>query len=210
LDSLAQTLREGCETLQVATGPQQQQQLLAYLQLLERWNGVYNLTAVRDPREMVIRHLLDSLSVLPHLPAGALLDIGAGAGLPGIPLAIADPRRPITLLDSNGKKTRFMFQAASELGLTHCRIIRARVEHWQAPMLAATVISRAFASLPDMIDTCGHLLAPKGILLAMKGQYPAEELAAVADRADIIDVQTLTVPGLAEDRCLVSLRPHAQ
>lgn len=208
MDSLAQTLREGCEALQLVIGLQQQQQLLAYLQLLERWNSVYNLTAVRDPREMLTRHLLDSLSVLPHLPSGALLDIGAGAGLPGIPIAIADPGRPITLLDSNGKKTRFMFHAASELGLTQCRIVRERVEHWQAPALVATVISRAFASLSDMIDTCGHLLAPRGILLAMKGQYPTEELAAVADRADIIDVHTLTVPGLAEDRCLVALRPN--
>jgi 16S rRNA (guanine527-N7)-methyltransferase len=182
--------------------------LLAYLGLMQRWNKRFNLTAVRDESEMVTRHLLDSLSVHPHLSGEAIIDVGSGAGLPGIPLAIVNPRRRFTLLDSNGKKTRFMFQAISELGLGNCTVVQARVETWQSSESFDTVLSRAFASLGDMIDTCRHLLKSQGRLFAMKGMLPEAELAAVESIAELDSVTTLSVPGLDEARCLVVLRPQ--
>jgi 16S rRNA (guanine527-N7)-methyltransferase len=202
-------LRSGCAELGIALDDRKCELLLGYLALLRRWNRSYNLTAVRGAEEMVVRHLLDSLSVLPYISANTLLDVGAGAGLPGIPLAIADPARQVTLLDSNGKKTRFMFQAISELGLDNCTVVKARLPHWEARAPFEGVVSRAFASLGDMVDTCGHLLAPDGRLYAMKGALDDAELAAVAGRATVCEVIPLTVPDLDEARCLVVLRPAA-
>lgn len=207
--ALATALQQGLGALSLTLTEAQQQQLLDYLALLQRWNRTYNLTAVRDAQQMLTRHVLDSLSVLPHLPPGALLDVGAGAGLPGIVLAIADPQRTVTVLDSNGKKTRFMFQCVTELGLARCAVVKARVQDYRPAQRPQLVISRAFASLSDMLDTCAHLPANGGLLLAMKGQYPAEELQCIAERAQLVAVQALKVPGLAEERCLVTLRPLA-
>jgi 16S rRNA (guanine527-N7)-methyltransferase len=203
----AQILAEGCRQLSLSLQESQLRALLDYLALLRKWNSAFNLTAVRDPGQMVVRHLLDSLSVLPHVDALRIADVGSGGGLPGIPLAIARPDCQVTLLDSNGKKTRFMFQAVNDLGLGNCEVVRSRVEAWQPAQPFDAVISRAFASLADMIDTCSHLLAPGGTLLAMKGQYPEDEVAQVAGRAKLLGAREIVVPGLHEARCLLSLRP---
>jgi 16S rRNA (guanine527-N7)-methyltransferase len=203
----AALLDGGCTALGLALNPGQRDQLLAYLDLLARWNRAFNLTAVRDEAAMVTRHLLDSLSIAPLLRGRRLIDVGAGAGLPGIPLAIVEPSRQFTLLDSNGKKTRFMFQALSELGLANARVEKARVEHYRQTAAYDAVVSRAFASLADMVDTCSHLLNPDGVLLAMKGAVPEAEMDALGDSASVIAVTPLSVPGLDEARCLVTLRP---
>lgn len=208
-DALETRLQQGLDALALHLDGAQRQQLLHYLELLWRWNRHFNLTAVREREAMVARHLLDSLSLRPLLPPGAALDVGSGAGLPGIPLAIAAPERRFLLLDSNGKKTRFMFQATRELGLDNCEVARARVESWNGAGPFDAVLSRAFASLADMVDTCAHLLAPQGVMLAMKGRPAEEELAAARARAEIVSVTPLAVPGLEAERCVVTLRPRS-
>ncbi|MCH8542213.1 MAG: 16S rRNA (guanine(527)-N(7))-methyltransferase RsmG [Alcanivorax sp.] len=193
----------------------QQQLLLRYVALLHKWNKAFNLTAVRDPQEMVTRHILDALSVLPHLAPLATLDVGTGAGVPGIPLAIVRPDIPFTLLDSNGKKTRFVRQAALELGLTNVEVVQARVEQYRKA--SPQVISRAFASLPDMLRLLGHLLAEGGRLLAMKAVAADDEVAALAQLpAGLsgpqwqVDIHRLVVPGLDGTRQLVMIQPQGE
>mgnify|MGYP006145824405 FL=1 len=200
--SLEKMLADGAQALGIDLSSAQQQQLLDYVGLLNKWNKAYNLTAVREPAEMVVRHLLDSLSVLPHVQATEIVDVGTGAGIPGIPLAIALPSLQVTLLDSNGKKTRFAKQAALELGLTNVEVVQARAEQYRNA--SPQVISRAFASLPDMLDVAGHLLAPGGRMLAMKAALTDVEMAGVQApwKAERI---TLTVPGLDERRQLIIL-----
>ena len=204
--AVAATLREGCRELGVAEDAAVQARLLAYLELLVKWNRAYNLTAVRDPRQMVTRHLLDSLAVAPHLRGRRLLDVGTGAGLPGIPLSILFPEREFHLLDSNGKKTRFLFQVKTALGLDNMTVHQARVESFQCDPAFDAVLSRAFASLEDMVSGCRHLLADEGHFLAMKGAYPGEELAAVEQWCSVEGVYELAVPGLHEQRHLVDMR----
>lgn len=206
--SSRELLQRGSTEQGITLCAEQQDKLFAYIGLMQRWNKRFNLTSVRDEREMVTRHLLDSLSVHSHLSGESIIDVGSGAGLPGIPLAIVNPERRFTLLDSNGKKTRFMFQAISELGLGNCTVVQERAETWHNPDCFDTVLSRAFASLTDMIDTCRHLLKPQGRILAMKGVLPEAELAAVESIAVLDSVTTLSVPGLEEARCLVVLRPQ--
>jgi 16S rRNA (guanine527-N7)-methyltransferase len=176
--------------------------LLAYLQELEKWNAAYNLTAIRDPREMVTRHLLDSLVMVPHV-RGPLLDVGSGAGLPGIPLAIARPELAVTVLDSNGKKARFLRHAVRALKLPNVAVVESRVEDYrpQAPFAALT--SRAFASLGDFFKLTGHLLAADGQWLAMKGKLDDSETHDLPAGVGIVDIKPLKVPGLAEARHLV-------
>ncbi len=200
--NLAKMLADGAQALGIELSSAQQQQLLGYVGLLNKWNKAYNLTAVREPAEMVVRHLLDSLSVLPHVQATEIIDVGTGAGIPGIPLAIALPALKVTLLDSNGKKTRFAKQAALELGLTNVEVVQARAEQYRNA--SPQVISRAFASLPDMLDVAGHLLAPGGCMLAMKAALTDVEMAGVQApwKAERI---ALTVPGLDERRQLIIL-----
>lgn len=180
--------------------------LLAYLAELEKWNAAYNLTAVRDPREMVSRHLLDSLVVLPFVGEGALLDVGAGAGLPGIPLAIARPEVRVTLLDSNGKKARFLRHVQRTLKLDNVEVAEARAEDWHPPDAYVQVISRAFASLGDFLRLTGHLLAADGRWLAMKGKVSAEELESIPPGMSLEAVHSLAVPGLREARSLVVIK----
>ena len=182
-----------------------------YLALLVKWNRGYNLTAVRDPQQMVTRHLLDSLAIAPLLKARRSIDVGTGAGLPGVPLAILFPKREFHLLDSNGKKTRFLFQVKTALGLDNMTIHHSRVESYHPEQLFDAVLSRAFASLADMVAACRHLLTAQGRFFAMKGTYPEEELAGVEAFCDIVAVHPVAVPGLAEQRHLVemSLRPGA-
>ena len=203
--SLENRLQRGCDALGLQCDAGQRQQLLAYLQLLHKWNAAYNLTAVRDPAQMVTRHLLDSLAVAPHLPAGNAIDVGTGAGLPGVPLAIVFPQRQFALLDSNGKKTRFLFQVKTALSLDNMQVHHQRVESFQPSGSYDVVLSRAYASLRDMVSSCRHLLAPGGRFLAMKGSLDPGELEQVAASCEVLAVHALAVPGLNEQRHLLEL-----
>lgn len=177
--------------------------LLAYLALLDRWNRTYNLTAIRDPREMVGKHLLDSLAMHPYLDAGSLADLGTGAGLPGIPLAIAKPGLRVTLVESNGKKARFLREAVRTLGLSNARVAETRAEALDEPGAYDAITARALATLPLIIELGGHLLKPGGRLLAMKGAVPDDEIAGLSAGWRVETVHPLTVPGLAAERHLV-------
>ena len=210
--AVGERLRTGLQVLGYGDRLQLAEKLLAYLRLLVRWNRAYNLTAVRDPGQMVTRHLLDSLAIAPCLPAtaGRLVDVGSGAGLPGAPLALLQPQRCFDLLDSNGKKTRFLFQVKTELGLDNMSVHRIRAQFWTPPRPYDVVLSRAFASLGDMLDCCRHLCSPSGCFLAMKGAHPDEELAALRGRCKIRRIYPVRVPGLREERHVVCLEPLAQ
>ena len=203
--SLENRLQRGCAALGLECDAGQRQQLLDYLQLLHKWNAAYNLTAVRDPAQMVTRHLLDSLAVAPYLPAGNAIDVGTGAGLPGVPLAILLPQRQFALLDSNGKKTRFLFQVKTALSLDNMQVHHHRVESFQPSGPYDVVLSRAYASLRDMVSSCRHLLAPGGRFLAMKGSLDPGELEQVAASCEVLAVHALAVPGLDEQRHLLEL-----
>jgi 16S rRNA (guanine527-N7)-methyltransferase len=185
-----------------------QQRLLAFVRLLAKWNAAYNLTAVRDPEEMVTRHLLDSLVLLPYLQGARVLDIGTGPGLPGIPLAVARPDCAFTLLDANAKKTRFVTQAVGELGLKNVDVVQTRVENYRPAQKFDTLVARAFSSIADMLENTRHLSAPHGRFLAMKGVYPVEELAAIPAGYAVSDVAALQVPGLKAARhlAIITLR----
>lgn len=198
-------LLAGCAQLGVQLSTAQHALLNAYLDLLEKWNRSYNLTAVRSRPDMVTRHLLDSLTLLPYLQGRRIVDVGSGGGLPGVPLAIIDRQRDFHLLDSNSKKTRFLFQVKTQLGLDNIHVIADRAESHQPAQPYDCVVSRAFASLPDMVASCSHLLAPGGLLLAMKGVAPTEEAAAIGSEAVHIELQPLQVPGLDEQRTLAML-----
>lgn len=187
-------------------GLNQQEKLQGYLQLLQRWNKVYNLTAVRDPAQMQVLHIDDSLSIAPYLQGETCLDVGSGAGLPGIPLAIVQPDRQFTLLDTNGKKTRFMQQAVLELGLQNVVVIQARVEGWRPPACFDAVISRAFASLNDFVTFTGKHACENAILYAMKGRYPLSELAELPEGWKVRAQHSLHVPGLDAERHLLELQ----
>lgn len=177
--------------------------LLAYLALLDRWNRTYNLTAIRDPCEMVTRHLLDSLAMHPFVESEALADLGTGPGLPGIPLAIAKPRLRVTLVESNGKKARFLREAVRTLGLANARVAESRAEALDEPAAYDALTARALDVLAGIIEVGGHLLKPGGKLLAMKGVRPDEEIAALPAGWKVSDVRTLAVPGLVGERHLV-------
>lgn len=177
--------------------------LLAYLDLLARWNRTYNLTAVRDPREMVPRHLLDSLAMNAHLGGiASLADLGTGPGLPGIPLAIARPALRVTLVEANGKKARFLREAVRTLGLANAEVAESRIEALDRPGAFDAITARALATLPQILGYGGHLLAPAGKLLAMKGARPDEEIAALPRGWRLEMLHRLTVPGLDGERHL--------
>jgi 16S rRNA (guanine527-N7)-methyltransferase len=178
--------------------------LLAYLDLLARWNRAYNLTAVRDPREMVSRHLLDSLAMNAHLDGiDSLADLGTGPGLPGIPLAIARPGLRVTLVEANGKKARFLREAVRTLGLGNAEVAESRIEALDRPGAFDAITARALATLPQILEFGGHLLAPGGKLLAMKGACPDAEIAALPRGWRLQTLHRLTVPGLEGERHLV-------
>ena len=199
-------LNTGLGELELALPESARGQLIDYLELLAKWNKVFNLTAIREPLQMVSAHLLDSLAVLRELPPGRLADIGSGAGLPGIPIAIAEPDRPIFLVEANQKKGAFLRQAVIELGLRNSAVHIGRAETWRPVERFAVVISRAFAELVDFIGSCRHLVAHGGALVAMKGGYPASELAHAIDGCDCNDVRRLDVPLLDGQRHLVFCR----
>lgn len=203
-DRLRQRLVAGLAALHLDLPDAAVERLLAYVELLARWNATYNLSAVRDVDEMVTRHLLDSLAVLPYVQGATLADLGSGAGLPGLPFAIAAPQRAVTLVDSNGKKTRFLRAAVRELGLSNVRVVESRVEAVQGTFDCVT--ARAFASLAEMLAWGGHLLAADGFWLALKGRFPDEELAAVPAGFRVQEVAALAVPGLDAERHVVVIK----
>ena len=201
--SLGAALDSGLDTLRLPLPPDTREKLLAYLALIEKWNRVYNLTAVRDHDRMVPQHLLDSLAVAPHLSGETLLDVGSGAGLPGIPLALARPELCVTLLEVNHKKAAFLRQAVIDLGLENVEVAQVRVESWEAPERYDVVISRAFSDLAEFAALAGRLVADGGVLAAMKGVYPNEEIAQLPAPYRVAQSIALEVPGLGAERHLV-------
>jgi 16S rRNA (guanine527-N7)-methyltransferase len=178
--------------------------LLDYVALLVRWNATYNLTAIRDPREMIAKHLLDSLAMHPYVDDVArLADLGTGAGLPGIPLAIAKPGLQVSLVESNGKKVRFLREAIRKLGLTNAEAVESRIEAFDAPGRFDAITARALATLPAILQSGGHLLRPGGVLLAMKGVVPSEEIAALPPGWHVRELHPMRVPGLDAERHLI-------
>ncbi|OGS75581.1 MAG: 16S rRNA (guanine(527)-N(7))-methyltransferase [Gallionellales bacterium GWA2_55_18] len=200
--NLAGELQLGCAQLGIPLDAGTQGKLLDYLALLHKWNKVYNLTAIRDPQQMVSNHLLDSLAVMPHLWAGRWLDVGCGAGLPGLVLAVAQPDWQFALLDSNSKKTGFVQQAVIELGLRNVSVHCERVEDWQPEERFDGIISRAFSELGEFLRSTRHLMAPHGRWAAMKGA-PQQELTGVPGGCRVERVVPLQVPGLHAARSLV-------
>jgi len=197
-------LDTGCAELQLQLSDQQKTLLLDYLALLQKWNKVYNLTSVRDPQAMLTRHILDSLSLIPYLDCKSLLDVGSGAGLPGIPIAICFPQMAVTLLDSNIKKTRFLQQVKAELKLNNVTVVHGRVEQISLPKVEV-VTARAFATIAEIIDLAARHCDDAGSLVLMKGVYPEQELAAIKSGFTLQDIVTLNVPGDQAERHLVRL-----
>ncbi len=202
---LEQTLRSGLKEMQINASEFQVNQLLSYLQLLIKWNQAYNLTAVRDPIEMIYRHLFDSLSILPYLTEGELTDIGSGAGLPGIPLAIMKPELQVLSLDSNGKKTRFQFQVKTTLNLKNFDVQQVRAEALQLSTRSKQLVSRAFASLKDFVNLTEPFAAEDARWLAMKGLYPEDELAELPEGYVCEQTHLLQVPKEEGQRHLLVL-----
>lgn len=201
--TLAAQLAAGVAELGVDVGPEAQKKLLAYLELMAKWNRVYNLTALRSPGEWVTHHLLDSLSVLPHVHGPRVVDVGSGAGLPGLVLAVARPDWQIVSVEAVDKKATFQRQAAAELALANLRIEGCRVEEVSLDPGADTVVSRAFSSLADFVGLTRHLLKGGGQWAAMKGRLPEDEMRALPDDVQVSRIAELKVPGLNAERCVV-------
>lgn len=205
--SQARELTLGIAQLGLSVAPEAQQKLLQYLELLYKWNRVYNLTAIRQPEQMVSGHLLDSLAVVPHMWPGCWLDVGCGAGLPGLVLAMACPQWTFTLIDSNSKKTSFVQQAKMELELNNVSVHCGRVESWQAGVKFDGIISRAFTDTAGFVGLTRHLLAQGGGWIAMKAAPKAAELEQLPHDVSVIGVVPLEVPGVVAARCLIMLKP---
>ena len=206
LEDKQQELERGIHSLGVPCTAEQIKQLLIYLQMLERWNKAFNLTAIRDPLQMVRLHLLDSVAIHPHIQGvKQIIDVGTGPGLPGIPLAILNPQINFILLDSNGKKTRFLFQAISELRLTNVQEVNQRAERYQPDSQFDIVLSRAFSSIPDMLQQCKHLVTSEGCFLAMKGKKPNSELSQITKAYKVVDLSRLDVPQIDGERHLIKI-----
>ena len=204
--SLAERIRAGIGTMGLQLPHDAPEALARYLELIAKWNRVHNLTAVRETGQMVVLHVLDSLSLLPHLDGvKTLLDVGSGPGLPGIPVAIARPEIAVTLLDASHKKAAFLEQARVELALANVSVVCERVEGWKTERRFDAVVSRAFADLVDFVGQAQHLVAPGGTLIAMKGVHPFEELARVPATHRVSRVLEISVPSLEAKRHLVFL-----
>jgi 16S rRNA (guanine527-N7)-methyltransferase len=199
-------LEEGAQALGLALRENDLELLARYCALIEKWNRVYNLTAIRERAKIVSHHLLDCLAVAPHLPADSLADVGSGAGLPGIPLAIARPGTRVVLLESNHKKGAFLRQAVLELGLANVQVVIGRAEEYGPVPRLAMAISRAFSDLTSFVEASRHLVDPGGWLLAMKGVYPDEELAQLPADVEVESIIELTIPGVRAARHLVRMR----
>ena len=198
-------LKHGLELLHLSCNEKQINQLLNYLDLLERWNKAYNLTAIRDPFDMINLHLLDSLAISVELQGDRFIDVGTGPGLPGIPLAIMNQNKNFTLLDSNGKKTRFLFQTKLELGLDNISEVNQRVQDFHPKQTYDCVLSRAFSSLGDMVENCHHLLNQNGYFLAMKGKLPQTELRELPKNYKVEKLHSMNVPGVEGQRHLIKI-----
>lgn len=205
MEGIKSRLLKGIAELGLVVSDQQCELLINYLILLQKWNKAYNLTAIRDPAAMVSKHLLDSLSIAVYLQGDRFLDVGTGAGLPGIPLAILYPNKQFSLLDSNGKKTRFLIEARQQLKLLNVSIHSERAELFQPDAPYDGVLSRAFASLLDMVNGCEKHLTPDGRLYAMKGVFPDTELSQLPKHFIVEHSYTLSVPNVDEDRHLLVL-----
>lgn len=208
---LREILVQGANKMSVTLAEPQISNLLSYIREFDKWNKAYNLSAIRDIRQMVARHLLDSLSVVPYFFASKystdnVIDVGTGGGLPGIPLAIMFPEKKFTLLDSAGKKTRFLFHVKTLLKLENVSVENRRVEEFQPAKKFNAVISRAFASLQDMTEGCTHLLENDGVFLAMKGIYPQDELVPIADKIELLESIKLNVAETDGERHLLVLQ----
>lgn len=204
-ESLAEQLNTGLQALglSVAVSDVQRRQLLEFLSLIDKWNRHYNLTAIDSPQDRVTLHLLDSLSVQAYLRGQRFIDVGTGAGLPGIPLAIVMPEAHFTLLDASAKRTRFLLQVKASLGLDNVAVVHARVEDYRPETAFDGVISRAFSALPVMLESCQHLLTDTGRFYAMKGQYPEKELRQMAKGFMVEACQPLRIPGTDVERHLL-------
>ena len=183
--------------------------LTGYLLLLEKWNQVYNLTSIRNPNQMIPKHILDSLSISPYLQGTRILDVGTGAGLPGIPLALTHPNCHFTLLDSNGKKTRFLTHVKQQLGVSNIDIIQKRVEQFRVDICFDTIVTRAFTSLTDFFQKTHHLACQTGVFLSMKGQYPTQEMNNLDSTFSITSVKPIHITGLNEHRHVIVIKLNA-
>jgi len=207
-ESLLDKLAEGLAALSLDLSDHVQHQLIDFLHLLVKWNRAYNLTAVRQPEQMVTRHLLDSLVIGPYIQGPRILDVGTGAGLPGIPLALAYPDYQFTLLDSSGKKIRFVTQAVAELGLVNVDVVQSRVEAYQPASRFDTVTARAYSSIEELVKQTAHLLADGGQYLVMKGAYPVAEVEAMPAGYHLEAIHQLQVPRLDAQRHLLVVRAN--
>lgn len=208
MSDLQQQLTALLRSTDIRLTDQQKQQLTGYVEMLHKWNKAYNLTSVRQPEQMLVRHIMDSIVVEPHLTGSRFIDVGTGPGLPGVPLAIVRPESHFVLLDSLGKRVRFLKQVQHELGLTNIEPVQSRVEEYQGEPFDG-VISRAFASLDDMLSRCHHLPASgTGRFFALKGSVPEEELTRLPAGISLVSVEKLVVPQLDEQRHLVILKPN--
>ncbi len=202
-------ITEGARELGVELTPEQAAKLIAHLDLMDEWGQRMNLTAIRDREQQLTKHVLDSLSVIPYLRGGRIADVGSGAGFPGIPLAIVMPDAQFALIESTGKKCRFLEHVRDALALTNVEVIQARAEAWKPAVRYDTVLARAVGPVADLVKNAGALVAGNGRLLAMKGRFPEEELAKKQSGWKVAAVHKLAVPGLAEERHIVELcRSH--
>lgn len=203
-NSLQKALRENSYELDTEV----QEKLITYLNLLEKWNRVFNLTAIRDPQDMVMLHLLDSLSVNAYLDGHRIIDVGTGAGLPGIPLALLNPHKHFTLLDSNSKKTRFLINVVQELKINNIEVVHSRCEDFRPDVCFDIIVTRAFASITTMLVATQHLLCKGGKFLAMKGVYPEQEIKDIPADFSVLNTHQLKIKGLDAERCLVCVTPN--
>lgn len=210
MDALTETLNQDFARLSkdvdLEISPQQQDLLIKFVLLLHKWNKAYNLSSVRDPQEMLVKHIFDSIVVSPHLKGRHFADVGTGPGLPGIPLAIMHPDRHFTLIDSLGKRIRFIKQAMHELGISNVTPIQSRVEKVKPEKLFDGVLSRAFASLNDMLHWCEHLAGEQGMFLALKGQLKDDEINQIPAQFTLVQSVPLLIPSLVGERHLVKIK----
>jgi 16S rRNA (guanine527-N7)-methyltransferase len=207
--ALALRLDSGLRELNRHLSSAAREQLLTYLEQLHKWNQAYNLSGIKNIQDMLDLHILDSLALAPYIDANLIADVGTGAGLPGIPLAICFPEKQFRLIDSNSKKTRFIFQTSALLGLRNVEVVHSRAEDYESHPQVAIVTSRAFASLRDFVERCDHMLAGDGKFLAMKGLIPEDEIAALPARYAVENIHPLSLPGSSHARHVLDIRRSA-
>ena len=205
---LEQQLEACIQDSNITVDDEQRRKLINFVLLIHKWNKAYNLTSVRDPQQMLIKHIVDSIVVAPYLTQSQYIDVGTGPGLPGIPLAIMCPDKHFILLDSLGKRVRFMKQVAYELKLNNIQPVQSRVEEFVPAVKIDGVISRAFASLKDMLHWCQHLVDSQGVFLALKGQFPNDELAEMGEQFSLVETIKLNVPDLVGERHIIKIRKN--